>query len=82
MDSGWPFILLALGGVLVNLVGVLFFLAAGEDCHHHGGGLLSAHSHSHDHGCARQFFPEFVIEALYVYGGSCCGFIVIMGIRF
>ena len=40
----------------MNLMGVLFFLAAGKDgdgnCHH-GGGLLHAHSHGHDHGCVR-----------------------------
>ena len=53
--SGWSFILLALGGVFVNLVGVLFFLTAGQDEHqHHGGGFLHAHSHSHDHGYVRR----------------------------
>lgn len=51
VESGWLYVMLAFGGVLVNLVGVLFFLSAGEDGHdHHGGGFLHAHNHSHDHG--------------------------------
>ncbi|CAM9713434.1 unnamed protein product, partial [Scytosiphon promiscuus] len=51
VTDGLPYIFLAFGGVLVNLVGVLFFLYCGEDTHGpHGGGFLTAHSHSHDHG--------------------------------
>ncbi|CAN0451642.1 unnamed protein product, partial [Laminaria digitata] len=51
VTSGWLYISLAFGGILVNLVGVLFFLAAGDVGHdHHGGGFLTAHNHSHDHG--------------------------------
>lgn len=50
VDSGWPFIFLAFCGVLVNLVGVVFFMASGGDGCDHGGGFLHAHSHAHDHG--------------------------------
>eukprot|EP00752_Nemacystus_decipiens_P012010 g10648.t1 len=49
VKDGWGYIALAFGGVLVNLVGVLFFLYSGEDTHDCGG-FLTAHSHSHDHG--------------------------------
>lgn len=52
VKDGWSYIALAFGGVLVNLVGVLFFLYSGEDAHDCGG-FLTAHSHSHDHGCVR-----------------------------
>lgn len=52
VDAGWPYIILAFSGVLVNLVGVLFFLADGSHGHDHlhAGGFLNAHNHGHDHG--------------------------------
>ncbi|CAM9384658.1 unnamed protein product [Ectocarpus sp. 8 AP-2014] len=53
VTDGWLFISLAFGGVVVNLVGVLFFWFPGEDGQSHDthcGGFLAAHSHSHDHG--------------------------------
>lgn len=57
VKQGLPYIFLAFGGVCVNLVGVLFFMYAGEDAQcPHGGGFLAAHSHSHDHGCERLHF--------------------------
>eukprot|EP00903_Cladosiphon_okamuranus_P007729 g7489.t1 len=49
VKDGWCYIALAFGGVLVNLVGVLFFLYSGEDAHDCGS-FLTAHNHSHDHG--------------------------------
>ncbi|CAM9658957.1 unnamed protein product [Discosporangium mesarthrocarpum] len=53
LEVGWGYVGLAFTGVIVNLVGVLFFLGAGDDPHdhlHHGGGFLHAHSHGHSHG--------------------------------
>ncbi|CAM9223134.1 unnamed protein product [Ectocarpus sp. 12 AP-2014] len=53
VTDGWLYISLAFGGVVINLVGVLFFWFPGEDGQSndtHCGGFLAAHSHSHDHG--------------------------------
>ncbi|CAN0025780.1 unnamed protein product [Ectocarpus sp. 12 AP-2014] len=53
VTDGWLYISLAFGGVVINLVGVLFFWFPGEDGQSHDthcGGFLAAHSHSHDHG--------------------------------
>lgn len=65
VTDGWLFISLAFGGVVVNLVGVLFFWFPGEDGQSHDthcGGFLAAHSHSHDHGCVPACCVFFIVS--------------------